>query len=89
MSNQELLICCICEKKWKPRNEMNFHNLCWDCFGVYDRLKRNGRWAERAGLECTESERFFSQTIFPFDDFFNRERLKVEILRMREAGSNP
>ena len=72
-------ICCVCEREWVPRDGMNFHNLCNDCFGIYDRLKRDGRMAERTGGTLGDDERFFAWEMFPFVNIeasANRERLK-------------
>ena len=70
---------------------MNFHNLCWNCFGLYDKLKRAGRMAERSGSICTENERFFAYTLFPFIDSTGVENLRKEIgfkVDLVEVGAN-
>jgi hypothetical protein len=90
MNTEDELVCCVCFKKWHLK-DMNFHNLCWNCFGLYDKLKRAGRMAERSGSACTDSERFFSSTLFPFIDSSGVELLRKEIgfkINLVEVGEN-
>ena len=84
-----MLICVVCEGQWNSKH-MNFHDLCDTCFGVYDRLKHAGRAAERMGRECSDNERFFAYTMFPFSDSCGVDRLKGELLgTSRLIGTAP
>lgn len=64
-------ICCVCSEQWEPET-MNFHNLCWQCFGIYDHLKMAGRFSSNP----SEDEKFFAYSFFPFGELVGRGRLK-------------
>jgi hypothetical protein len=84
-----MLICVVCGNQWSPKH-LNFHDLCNSCFGVYGRLKHVGRAAERMGRECSDNERFFAYTMFPFSDSSGVDRLNSELLgASRLIGTAP